>query len=150
LPYLFFRYIYIRGEFKDEADVVEEAVQQAYVRPPRHPREVVPLAPLRAQAHSIACDSAMRPGQARPGQPNAKQHCVHANLACVLVYGAGARRYAKGFLGRNSCGTGIPFDIYVHRGAGAYICGEETGLIESLEGKLPRSRRPQTAGGRAQ
>ena len=67
----------------------------------------------------------------------------------MLVYGAGARRYAKGFLGRNSCGTGIPFDIYVHRGAGAYICGEETGLIESLEGKLlcraAADRRPPAA-----
>jgi len=70
-------YIYIRGEFKHEADVVEEAIAEAY---------------------------------------------------------------AKGFLGKDSCGTGIPFDIYLHRGAGAYICGEETGLIESLEGKQGKPR----------
>ena len=40
--------------------------------------------------------------------------------------------YAKGFLGKNACGSGYDFDVYVHSGAGAYICGEETGLIESL------------------
>merc|ERR1711998_535809 len=51
-----------------------------------------------------------------------------------------AEAYAKGFLGKDSCGTGIPFDIYLHRGAGAYICGEETGLIESLEGKQGKPR----------
>lgn len=47
---------------------------------------------------------------------------------------------AAGFLGRNILGTGYDLDIYVHRGAGAYICGEETGLIESLEGKRPYPR----------
>ena len=46
-----------------------------------------------------------------------------------------AQAYDKGFLGKNACGSGYDFDVYVHRGAGAYICGEETGLIESLEGK---------------
>ncbi len=44
------------------------------------------------------------------------------------------------FLGKNVCGTGFELEIYVHRGAGAYICGEETGLIESLEGKRPYPR----------
>lgn len=43
--------------------------------------------------------------------------------------------YAKGYLGKNILGKGFDFDLYVHRGAGAYICGEETGLISSLEGK---------------
>jgi NADH-quinone oxidoreductase subunit F len=43
--------------------------------------------------------------------------------------------YAKNYLGKNILGTGFDFDLYVHRGAGAYICGEETGLISSLEGK---------------
>ena len=42
--------------------------------------------------------------------------------------------YAKGFLGKNACGTGYEFDIYVYRGAGAYICGEETAMIMSIEG----------------
>ncbi|WP_417463593.1 NADH-quinone oxidoreductase subunit NuoF [Kordiimonas sp.] len=48
--------------------------------------------------------------------------------------------YGKGFLGKNACGSGYDFDIYVHRGAGAYICGEETALIESLEGKKGQPR----------
>lgn len=47
---------------------------------------------------------------------------------------------AAGFLGKNCCGTGFAFDVYVHRGAGAYICGEETALIESLEGKKGQPR----------
>ncbi|MFC3051122.1 NADH-quinone oxidoreductase subunit NuoF [Kordiimonas pumila] len=47
---------------------------------------------------------------------------------------------AKGFLGDNACGSGYAFDIFVHRGAGAYICGEETALIESLEGKKGQPR----------
>ena len=48
--------------------------------------------------------------------------------------------YAKGFLGENILGSGFSLDITVHRGAGAYICGEETGLIESLEGKRGQPR----------
>ncbi len=48
--------------------------------------------------------------------------------------------YEAGFLGRNACGSGYDFDVYLHRGAGAYICGEETGLIESLEGKTGKPR----------
>jgi len=48
--------------------------------------------------------------------------------------------YEKGFLGKNACGSGYDFDVVVHGGAGAYICGEETGLIESLEGKPGRPR----------
>ena len=55
-----------------------------------------------------------------------------------------AEAYAKGHLGKNIYGSGFDLDIYVHRGAGAYICGEETGLIESLEGKraYPRIKPP--------
>ena len=45
-----------------------------------------------------------------------------------------------GFVGKNICGTDYSCDIFVHRGAGAYICGEETGLIESLEGKRANPR----------
>ncbi|TPP66619.1 Mitochondrial NADH:ubiquinone oxidoreductase NDUFV1/51 kDa subunit [Fasciola gigantica] len=48
--------------------------------------------------------------------------------------------YDAGFLGRNACGSGYDFDVYVHRGAGAYICGEETALIESIEGKQGKPR----------
>jgi NADH-quinone oxidoreductase subunit F len=46
----------------------------------------------------------------------------------------------KGFLGKNACGSGYDFDVFVHKGAGAYICGEETALIESLEGKKGQPR----------
>lgn len=48
--------------------------------------------------------------------------------------------YDAGLLGKNACGSGFDYDIYVHRGAGAYICGEETALIESLEGKKGQPR----------
>lgn len=70
-------YIYIRGEFVHEANVLEAAVEEAY---------------------------------------------------------------AAGILGKNACKTGYLLDIYVHRGAGAYICGEETALLESLEGKKGQPR----------
>ncbi len=55
-----------------------------------------------------------------------------------------AECYAQGLLGKNIQGTDFSLDIYVHRGAAAYICGEETGLIESLEGKRawPRVKPP--------
>lgn len=70
-------YIYIRGEFVYEAEVLERAIQEAY---------------------------------------------------------------AAGHIGKNACGSGLDFDVFLHRGAGAYICGEETGLIESLEGKMGKPR----------
>jgi NADH-quinone oxidoreductase subunit F len=55
-----------------------------------------------------------------------------------------ADAYARGYLGKNILGSGFDLDVYVHRGAGAYICGEETGLLESLEGKRgqPRMKPP--------
>ena len=54
-----------------------------------------------------------------------------------------AEAYAAGLIGKNASGTGIDFDVHLHRGGGAYICGEETGLIESLEGK-PGACAPQS------
>jgi NADH-quinone oxidoreductase subunit F len=55
-----------------------------------------------------------------------------------------AEAYAKGYLGKDILGSGFDLDIVVHRGAGAYICGEETALLESLEGKRghPRLKPP--------
>ncbi len=52
--------------------------------------------------------------------------------------------YEAGLLGKNAAKSGWDFDVYVHRGAGAYICGEETALIESIEGKKgqPRNKPP--------
>ncbi len=70
-------YIYIRGEFYNEATILDEAIHEAYL---------------------------------------------------------------AGLLGRNACGSGYDFDVYLHRGAGAYICGEESALIESLEGRAGRPR----------
>jgi len=59
-----------------------------------------------------------------------------------------AEAYAAGLLGKNAAGSGWDFDLFVHRGAGAYICGEETAMLESLEGKkgMPRLKPPFPAG----
>jgi NADH-quinone oxidoreductase subunit F len=56
--------------------------------------------------------------------------------------------YDSGLLGKNAAGSGWDFDLYLHHGAGAYICGEETALLESLEGKkgMPRMKPPFPAG----
>ena len=70
-------YIYIRGEFKEEARILQQAIDEAY---------------------------------------------------------------AWGLIGKNACKSGYDFDVYIHMGAGAYICGEETALIQSLEGKAGRPR----------
>ena len=61
----------------------------------------------------------------------------------ILEYAIGEARQ-NGFLGNNILGSGFNCELYVHRGAGAYICGEETALLESLEGKrgLPRIKPP--------
>ena len=48
--------------------------------------------------------------------------------------------YAAGLIGKDACGSGYRFDLDLHRGAGAYICGEETGLLESLEGRKGQPR----------
>ena len=59
-----------------------------------------------------------------------------------------AEAYEAKLLGKNAAGSGWDFDLYLHRGAGAYICGEETALLESLEGKKgqPRLKPPFPAG----
>ncbi|MCA1824652.1 MAG: NADH-quinone oxidoreductase subunit NuoF [Mycobacteriales bacterium] len=82
-------------------------------------------------------------------------YAVRCNHAFVYIRGElvhGARRveqavreaYAEGFLGKNILGSGFDLDVTVHRGAGAYICGEETALLDSLEGYRgqPRLRPP--------
>ncbi|CAM9685767.1 unnamed protein product, partial [Hapterophycus canaliculatus] len=85
-------YIYIRGEYFNEAVVMDEAIHEAY----------------KASASSSS-------------SPSSPSSC-------------------QGFLGKNACGSGYDFDVYLHRGAGAYICGEETALIESLEGRQGKPR----------
>jgi NADH-quinone oxidoreductase subunit F len=80
---------------------------------------------------------------------------LEANLSYIYIRGeymwiykilekAIKEAYANGWLGKNILGTGYDLDLYVHVGAGAYICGEETALIESLEGKRgnPRIKPP--------
>src|SRR5260370_9463750 len=84
---------------------------------------------------------------------------MRAHAACIYVRGelyneaqnlisAVREDYEAGLIGDNACGSGWKFDIYIHRGAGAYICGEETALLESLEGKkgMPRLKPPFPAG----
>uniref|UniRef100_A0A1I7XVC2 NADH dehydrogenase [ubiquinone] flavoprotein 1, mitochondrial n=1 Tax=Heterorhabditis bacteriophora TaxID=37862 RepID=A0A1I7XVC2_HETBA len=61
------------------------------------------------------------------------------NEACILQEAIN-EAYKVGYLGKDCLGTGYNFDVFVHRGAGAYICGEETALIESLEGKQGKPR----------
>jgi len=82
-------------------------------------------------------------------------YCVGIHLAFIYIRGeyeaiaqrleqAIAEACQQGFLGKNILGTGFDLDLFVHRGAGSYICGEETGLLESLEGKrgYPRLKPP--------
>jgi NADH-quinone oxidoreductase subunit F len=82
-------------------------------------------------------------------------YCVGINTAFIYIRGeyeavalrleeAISEAYNNGFLGENMLGTGFKLDVFVHRGAGAYICGEETALLESLEGKRgnPRLKPP--------
>ena len=79
-----------------------------------------------------------------------QSHTAYIYIRGEFAYGAKvleaalAEAYAKGHLGKRVYGTGFDLEVYVHRGAGAYICGEETGLIESLEGKraYPRVKPP--------
>ena len=62
----------------------------------------------------------------------------------IILQQAIDEAYEKGYLGKNILGTGINYDVYIHRGAGAYICGEETALLNSLEGRkgMPRLKPP--------
>ena len=62
----------------------------------------------------------------------------------VVLQAAIDEAYEAGLIGKNASGSGYDFDVYLHRGAGAYICGEETALLESLEGKkgMPRLKPP--------
>ncbi len=82
-------------------------------------------------------------------------YVIHSHLSYIYIRGEfvrGARILEKalaearerGFLGKNILGSGYDLDIFVHRGGGAYVCGEETGLLESLEGKRgwPRLKPP--------
>jgi len=58
----------------------------------------------------------------------------------IVLENAVAEAYEAGLIGKNASDSGYDFDVYVTRGAGAYICGEETGLLESLEGNQGKPR----------
>ena len=85
----------------------------------------------------------------------ASAYAIECNLAffyirgefhqgCRIFQKAVAEAHARGYLGRNILGSGFDLDIIMYQGAGAYICGEETALLESLEGKrgYPRIKPP--------
>jgi len=78
-------------------------------------------------------------------------YAIRANKAFIYIRGevphairrvmnAVEQAYAAGFLGKNIQGSGFNLDIVVHAGAGAYICGEETALLDSLEGRRGQPR----------
>lgn len=82
-------------------------------------------------------------------------YAINAHVAYIYIRGefdlpthrleqAVAEAYQKGYLGKSILGSGYDLELYIHRGAGAYICGEETALLESLEGKrgYPRIKPP--------
>lgn len=98
-------YIYIRGEFYNEASNLQVRGE--------HPT---------ATPHPLAWLGAL------PGSPPTPLQ--------VAIREA----YEAGLLGGDACGSGYAFDVFVVRGAGAYICGEETALIESIEGKQGKPR----------
>ncbi|NXF54557.1 NDUV1 dehydrogenase, partial [Oceanites oceanicus] len=96
-------YIYIRGEFYNEASN------------------------LQVSGRRVGGPHRRGGGAPRPTHPSPPQVAIR-------------EAYEAGLVGRDACGSGYAFDVFVVRGAGAYICGEETALIESIEGKQGKPR----------
>ena len=123
-------YIYIRGEFYNEAVILDEAIHEAY-----EAGYGLRRASQQPFVSRVCCSCALQGAVCCAGvrkvavDPRVDGCCC---CCCGVV----------SFLGKNACGSGYDFDVYLHRGAGAYVCGEETGLIESLEGKPGRPRYP--------
>ncbi len=105
-------------------------------------REIIRHDPHKLIEGSLLAGFAMR---ARAGYIYIRGEFIRENEALEQAV---AEAYAAGLLGKNACGSGYEFDLFVHRGAGAYICGEETAMLESLEGKQgkPRLKPPFPAG----
>ena len=101
--------------------------------------------PRSAQADRRRADRRLR--DARAGGLHLHPRRIHPRGGDA-VQRAVAEAYDAGLLGKNAAGSGYDFDVFVHRGAGAYICGEETAMLESLEGKKgqPRLKPPFPAG----
>ena len=95
-------------------------------------------------------DHAARSASSRRGLPDCRRRDGRERLLRLCARrvhprarapaGAVDQAYEAGLLGKNACGSGYDYDMYVHHGAGAYICGEETALLESLEGKKGQPR----------
>ncbi len=105
-------------------------------------REIIRHDPHKLNEGSLIAGFAMR---ARAGYIYIRGEFIRETEALEKAV---AEAYAAGLLGKNAAGSGYDFDLFVHRGAGAYICGEETALLESLEGKQgkPRLKPPFPAG----
>ncbi|KFM25849.1 NADH dehydrogenase [ubiquinone] flavoprotein 1, mitochondrial [Auxenochlorella protothecoides] len=97
-------------------------------------REIMRHEPHKLVEGCLIAGTAMR---ARAGYIYVRGEFVAERLALQRAID---EAYAAGYLGRDACGSGKDFDLAVHWGAGAYICGEETALIESLEGKQGKPR----------
>lgn len=134
-------YIYIRGEFYNEASNVQQAIHQAYqgIIMNRNTDKTKSKTKSKngnriATSHNISSrftftltlTLTLAPALIQPSISISTFTHIHDCLA--------------GHIGKNACGSGYDFDVYIHRGAGAYICGEETALIESIEGKAGKPR----------
>ena len=105
-------------------------------------REIIRHDPHKLVEGSLIAGYAMR---ARAGYIYIRGEFIYETK---VLERAVAEAYEAGLLGKNAAGSGYDFDLFVHRGAGAYICGEETAMLESLEGKQgkPRLKPPFPAG----
>ena len=105
-------------------------------------REIIRHDPHKLVEGSLIAGYAMR---ARAGYIYIRGEFIYETK---VLERAVAEAYEAGLLGKNAAGSGYDFDLFVHRGAGAYICGEETAMLESLEGKQgkPRLKPPCPAG----
>ncbi|KAJ8978742.1 hypothetical protein NQ317_003275 [Molorchus minor] len=125
-------YIYIRGEFYNEASNVQVAIA-----------EVSAVVFLFLDMEVLFIIGIVPAGNSKPsevvrGQPFKEPEEIQESP--VNVNNLFGYAHQAGFLGKNACGSGYDFDVFIHRGQGAYICGEETALIESLEGKQGKPR----------
>jgi NADH:ubiquinone oxidoreductase subunit F (NADH-binding) len=133
-------YIYIRGEYVNERLNLQKALHECY-------KEGNPF-PAISKIKLFQIDSAITfanldfhsPDDSSVLHPwNCYRHSVfqhHDDSDFVMYFSL----TLTGLLGKNACGSGYDFDVHIHFGAGAYICGEETALLESLEGKQGKPR----------
>lgn len=97
-------------------------------------REIMRFEPHKLVEGALISGFAMR---ARAGYIYIRGEFYNERLAVENAIG---EAYKKGYLGKNACGSGYDFDLYTYGGAGAYICGEETAMIQSIEGGQGKPR----------